>query len=282
MMQSEVQKRLRLSLDPLKEQITELMNTPQGFLTDKDPKRKPGEKVYEWPVIRDAVVMALMKGFSFTNNEMNIIAGKFYPTKEGWIARLDEMVALTVKPVPMAGIPELINGRTTVRIHATWTYNDVVSQLIGTDGKPGMEYPIIVHSSTSADAVIGKAKAKSLRDIYHIITKGSTLPGIFADERDEAAEALAPPAPQPPKFDREGATNEIISLHDRAEAMGRMDAEIWMRMLDSYQANGINDVPDVHMHAIIGQLRDIIAKLDAPTDNLFPPGSDGGPYSQGQ
>ena len=80
-------------------EISGLMNSPVGFLTDKDPKKPIKNKQtnkYEAPqpynkeVIIDCVAEALSLGLYLHNNEFNIIAGRCYPAQAGFKRMLRE------------------------------------------------------------------------------------------------------------------------------------------------------------------------------------------------
>lgn len=65
-----------------------LMNTKVGFLTDRPQKDKQTGRVikpeYRIDVVRDAIIDAVTIGLMPTGNQMNIIAERMYPTKEGY------------------------------------------------------------------------------------------------------------------------------------------------------------------------------------------------------
>jgi len=65
-----------------------LMNTKVGFLTDRPQKDKQTGKVlklsYDVNIVRDAIIDAVTIGLLPTGNQMNIIAERMYPTKEGY------------------------------------------------------------------------------------------------------------------------------------------------------------------------------------------------------
>lgn len=65
-----------------------LMNTKVGFLTDRPQKDKQTGRVikpeYGIDVVRDAIIDAVTIGLMPTGNQMNIIAERMYPTKEGY------------------------------------------------------------------------------------------------------------------------------------------------------------------------------------------------------
>lgn len=72
-----------------------LMNTKIGFLTDKDPNRpnKSGIKPtpYSMEVVRDAIIDGIAYGLLPSGNQINIISGTMYPTKEGFTALLKKI-----------------------------------------------------------------------------------------------------------------------------------------------------------------------------------------------
>lgn len=73
-----------------------LQNRRCGFLTD----RKEGG--YSADIVRDAMIDAITIGLLPVGNQFNIIAGKMYPTKEGYTALLGK---LGVKYLPYIGTP---------------------------------------------------------------------------------------------------------------------------------------------------------------------------------
>lgn len=68
-----------------------LMNTKIGFLTDRNgrPKRSgSADPLYSREIVRDAIIDGICIGLTPTGNQINIIAEKMYPTKEGYTALL--------------------------------------------------------------------------------------------------------------------------------------------------------------------------------------------------
>lgn len=71
-----------------------LMNTKVGFLTDRNGKpNSKGEikKPYSVDVVRDSIIDGISIGLLPTGNQMNIIADRMYPTKEGYTALLRKL-----------------------------------------------------------------------------------------------------------------------------------------------------------------------------------------------
>jgi hypothetical protein len=64
-----------------------LMNIKAGFLTDKSGKPDKDGKiypVYSVDIVKSCLKDAIMAGLLPTGNQFNIIAGRMYPTKEGY------------------------------------------------------------------------------------------------------------------------------------------------------------------------------------------------------
>lgn len=71
-----------------------LMNTKVGFLTDRTGKpnsRGEIKPLYSRDVVRDAIIDGISIGLLPTGNQMNIIADRMYPTKEGYTALLRKL-----------------------------------------------------------------------------------------------------------------------------------------------------------------------------------------------
>ena len=80
-----------LTDDVMKKVFMPLMNTKVGFLTDRSGKPDKHGNVkepYSIAVVRDAIIDAVTIGLLPTGNQMNIIAERMYPTKEGYTALL--------------------------------------------------------------------------------------------------------------------------------------------------------------------------------------------------
>lgn len=79
----------------MKEVFMPLMGSRIGFLTDRDKPGKDGKKRSPYTIdeVRDCIIDAASYGILPTFNQMNIIAGKMYPTKEGYTALLKKIGA---------------------------------------------------------------------------------------------------------------------------------------------------------------------------------------------
>jgi len=169
-----------LLTDAVMADIMELQNSPLGFRTDKK------ETGYSKDVVRDCVVQAFMRGLRVTGNEINIIAGNLYVTKEGFERLLSELPGLTNLCI-QCGVPATKEGGALVSAKASWQYYGVADEYVAEETPTGdYRIPIRVNSAMGVDAVLGKAKSKMLRNIYARIT-GTQL--AVEDEVEEAVKA---------------------------------------------------------------------------------------------
>lgn len=163
--------------------IMELQNNSLGFRTDKATSGG-----YPVAVVRDCVVQAFMRGLRVTGNEINIIAGNLYVTKEGFerlLAELDGMTNLKIQ----IGVPENKEGGALVPARAEWVYHGVADGIVWEkEATADYRIPIRVNSAMGIDAILGKAKSKVLRNIYARAT-GARL--AATEDADDALEGTA-------------------------------------------------------------------------------------------
>src|SRR5579885_3660163 len=93
---------LRLALtDDMMKPVMALMNTDLGFRTDRDPKLTPKDKdgnpmtPYSVEVVREVTIEAKLRGFHMIGNEVNIIAGRLYATKNGFRRKVTQWPGVT-------------------------------------------------------------------------------------------------------------------------------------------------------------------------------------------
>ena len=182
-----------LLTDKVMADVMELMNTPLGFRTDKDPSRpvknKEGKwespKPYELSVVRDVMIQALLRGLRPTGNEINIIAGNLYVTKEGYERLLREFPGLSKFAVAI-GVPAMQGDvGALVPCRASWELNGKPDSLL-CEKVDASDYriPIRVNSMMGADAIQGKAKSKLYRRIYERLTGTLLLSEADAESGD--------------------------------------------------------------------------------------------------
>lgn len=136
--------------------IKSLQNTKIGFLTDS-------ETGYKDETVKTCVIDALLNGFQVTGNEFNIIAGKMYPTKEGYGGVLKRMPGLKYKWT--VHLPKIISeNSSTVDVDFEWTLN-------GNKRTETVTFPVRVNKGMLTDAVIGKAERKAGKWLFITITE---------------------------------------------------------------------------------------------------------------
>lgn len=172
--------RKHLSDDLLKE-IMELQGSPLGFRTDKD-----SEKGYPINVIRDVTLEATLRGFRMIGNEVNIIAGRLYPTKEGFERVVKEWPGLADLEIEVE-VPEFVTkleekktkeGKTYTKevtygycsCSARFTLNGRPMEIVRSKtDKRDLRIVVSVHGEAH-DAAIGKCKSKLYRLIHERIS----------------------------------------------------------------------------------------------------------------
>jgi hypothetical protein len=164
---------LRKAIGPeIMKPIMELQGTSLGFRTDKDK-----EGGYKEEVVKEAFIEATLRGFKPVGNQLNIISGRFYATKEGFEARFRELSAkgLITDMKLHPTVPRLTGDGAIVVYSASWKWK----------GKPdsieNLEIPVKVNGGMGADAILGKAKRKILAAIYSRVTGSEVSDGDASD-----------------------------------------------------------------------------------------------------
>ncbi len=161
--------------------LKQLKGSKLGFRTDRDD---PTKTQYTDDVIVDCAIEAVIRGARWTGNEMNILAGGCYLTKEYWwrmvTTEIEGLTDLDLNP----GVPAFENQKCVVTFEASW-------KLDGNPHTMTRRIPIIVRKDQSDDATLGKAEGRMLKAIHKRITGTATT-----DADDE--EAIPAKEPTPP------------------------------------------------------------------------------------
>jgi len=153
-----------LTDEVMKEVFMPLMNTKIGFMTDRngragrDGNIKP---LYSIQIVRDSIIDAVSIGLLPTGNQMNIIAERMYPTKEGYTALLSKA---GVKYWLTVGLDKNSNQTfAEIPVKIDYEYNGEKKSLniIATVKKD---------SYSSADQLRGKAERRAKKQLYEYIT----------------------------------------------------------------------------------------------------------------
>lgn len=167
-----------MSNKDIKDNVMAMANTPLGFMTDRSPAAIAASKKREKPVpytyneITECCIEGMMKGYRITGNEFNIIAGRFYPAKDGKFRKIieNESVAnfqFAASP-PLFCTEERINyGKTEivavakVQCYASWLQDGKMVKLGYSDvAEDKLVFKIKVNAMMGDDGVTGKALSK--------------------------------------------------------------------------------------------------------------------------
>lgn len=151
-----------------------LMGSRLGFRTDRDSK--PANEQYGWEVVRDCVIEALIRGIHPTGNELNIIAGSAYFTREAFTRKVAQFPGLTDLAIS-TGVPHVASEEgALVPFHASWKLDGIPNSLVcdlmkvtdetGAARMVDLRIPVKRNKLQGADALIGKCMRKGLHRIY--------------------------------------------------------------------------------------------------------------------
>jgi hypothetical protein len=173
---------LRILFDnpQIKARIIALQDAPIGFRTDRDPKIKnfqtgKNNEPYPYEIVKDIAIEASLRGLMLVGNQFNILASRFYCTKEGFealIRRLDFVADFR----PIIGIPQVKNGGVIIDCSATWKQNESLKDMTAS-------IPIKENKGGTADQYIGKATRKLLKRCYEMMTGNSISDGDAEDSQ---------------------------------------------------------------------------------------------------
>lgn len=205
--------------DDMMKDIMALQGTRLGFVTDKD-KNKDGSKGPGYPitVVKECVIEATLRGFRPVGNEMNIIVGRFYGTKEGFERKVAEYPGLTDLRLTF-GVPQNKDGGAIVECSAKW-------RLCGLSQSIEREIPVKANAGMGVDAILGKATRKLLKAVYgHVTGSEHTLPdGDASDTLDATSspvsENLTPKRPAP-KAKEEAPAEPDADLPDQEPILNK-------------------------------------------------------------
>lgn len=142
--------------------VNKLFGSPIGIRCDK--------KDYSDDVKKRIFVEATLGGWGIVGNQINVIGGNLYVTKQGYLPRLRAMDGLSFTYPFKHRIPAKDPNTLTTSVSTEMEY---VWQ-----GKPYKEvltYPVIRNDGQSNDAILGKADTKMCRWLWNKITGQETI-----------------------------------------------------------------------------------------------------------
>jgi len=152
------------------EDMMALQGTVVGFRTDRE-KPKHGPVGYPVEIVRDVCIQAFLRGFDVTGNNINIIAGNLYPTKEGYENRLQNFPGLRDLQINLE-VPEILDSKVAlVGATASWLFHgrDGFIECVKSE-KQDTRIPIKAEDYTTFDAIQGKAKRKLYAKIFERVS----------------------------------------------------------------------------------------------------------------
>lgn len=198
--------------DSVMKSIMKLKNSQLGFRTDERPGDKFNAAIsYGIEVVRDCVIQACILGLQCVGNHFNILAGRFYVTKEGFIYLLRNLKGLTdlkltfhpavVTESSTSGVGrdgkqyQKIEREALARVDMSWKMN-------GKEDSHLFECVVRVNNGMSQDAILGKAERKCRCWLYNYLTDNAIsdadVTEVTAEMRDvtprPAAEVAKPAA----------------------------------------------------------------------------------------
>lgn len=160
---------VREQLQPLMGDVMQLVGSSLGIKTDRDNQPSGGQ--YSVEVVRDAVLSGLMRGARVVGNEMNVIGGNLYLTKEYWERKFKEAPGVSHVQPPALGIPrsQKLGDKdyALVQCRLDWRMNGKPDHLELTNEKAIL---VTWNRGMGVDALHGKAKKRLYQMAYARVT----------------------------------------------------------------------------------------------------------------
>lgn len=197
---SAMQQLRALLTDEVMKPIMQLQGNKLGFITDKDRRKTPNGYVkgdgYPLEIVRDVTIWAAGHGARMVGNEINIIAGNGYLTREYFGRQLDELLGSEhwsiIPEVPR--ITRNPDGKTGALVTGKLFWRDSSGEHTET-----LQLAIKGDDFAGSDAYIGKFERKARKFIFERCTgrrcndgdAGEIIDG-FATEIDEEPPKKSP------------------------------------------------------------------------------------------
>lgn len=169
---------MRRAMEPHMPALLELKGSKLGFLCD--------DGQYSTNEIRDVLMEGMIRGARPVMNEINIIAGQCYLTKEFFARRISERPDVSNLSID-AGLPQVLRepawekgsdgknrpiaGSALISMSASWSQNGVPCRLDCVKSEKGdTRIPIKLNNKYGIDQILGLAESKLLRRVYKRIT----------------------------------------------------------------------------------------------------------------
>lgn len=179
----------------IKSRILALQDKAIGFRTDKDPNvmnRKTNQPnvPYSWEVVKDCCIEATLRGLQLVGNQMNIISGRMYATKEGYDGLIRKLPNVSNFEITL-NVPKSAGNGVLIECDGAWIQDGTARTIKAT-------IPVKTDDYSTIEQSMGKATRKFLKRCYERMT-GNTLSDGDAGEAGETIVA-DPPKPEPTEF----------------------------------------------------------------------------------
>lgn len=171
--------------DEIMKPIMALQGSRLGFRTDKDRERnKDGGFGYPMTVVRDCMIEGILLGARPCGNEINIIAGNTYLTREYFLRVLREWPGLTDLVIKSC-VPVIVGGEALVEVKATWKLDGRLDMIHCRKSEENDDrISIRVNNGMGTDAILGKADRKIGAKIWRRLTGSETTIEGDSDDAD--------------------------------------------------------------------------------------------------
>ena len=192
-----------------------LMNTKIGFLTDRDHSKGYTGEPYSAAVVRDAIIDGASIGLLPICNQMNIIAGRMYPTKEGYTTLLKNM---GVKYKIYIGTPKYDQTKDHAQMEFSIRYTIKGGEEEGYKSavSVGVNKNRNGYVVSSEDQLKGKAERRAKKQLYELIS---------GFDFGEAADADSAPIDLGTAVEVGGGKSQETLAEKAKEQMERMKAQ---------------------------------------------------------
>lgn len=230
--------------------IKELMNTPTGFVTDRDPNKKVKNKQtgqWETPtpypdnIIVECVADAMSKGLTIHNNEFNIIVGRMYPAQSGFVRKLAEFKRENkIKAGYLPSIPIKKGAYYYCEAVAWWQKEG------GQREEANLSWNL---AAFSEDAALGKVKKRANEWLFNELSGNTwTSAEDYSDFNPEVndKDIDMPEQPEPPKASKK----TVIEAIQSSKNLEDLEAK-YKRACDNHGYSGDNEV-----HAVYTEMKE--------------------------
>lgn len=220
MLQTELMNFLEEQMDDqMVERLLKLQNNPNGFKTDN----RDG---YNKHIVKRVAIQAFVAGFRVVGNEINIIAGQLYPTKEGFERMLREIPGFRKFRYDIGKSERKVLGETkhgtefgeaTFTALASWELNGVRDEIkFAFLEEDDFRIVTMYYATDTEDLLRGKAESKLFRRVFKRVAGFDTMTWKEEESLDDghSVDAVASKRIEETKFEPEHQTPK--ELMDRA------------------------------------------------------------------